>query len=169
MDTLIGSVCWEDSHACKYVFCNPSVEAHTQHAVYVHQSVFCSKRFVSLYAKSSWFVVACLGHDWHGFSSVGTDENLQWCSGFDSTSPTKWANFAWEQRNEWEECLTLMTFTNLDGTGGYLDLVQFPHCAIAIDEVGWSQLMKGFHILSSIGKLPVQLVFGQVHRQRLLS
>lgn len=35
-----------------------------------------------------------------------------------------------------KEHLTLMTFTNLDGTGGYLDLVQFPHCAVAIDEVG---------------------------------
>lgn len=62
-----------------------------------------------------------------------------------------------------------MTFTNLDGTGGYLDLVQFSHCAVTIDEVRRSQLMKGFHILGGVGELPVQHVFGQVHRQRLLS
>ncbi len=59
--------------------------------------------------------------------------------------------------------------TNLDGIGGYLDLMQLPHCAVTVNEVGRGQLMKGFHVLSSVGKLPVQLVFGQVHSQRLLS
>lgn len=62
----------------------------------------------------------------------------------------------------------LTTLTNLDGAGGYLDLVQFSHCAVTIDEVRRSQLMKGFHILGGVGDLLVQHVFGQVHRQRLL-
>lgn len=59
--------------------------------------------------------------------------------------------------------------TNLDGIGGDLDLVQLPHGAVTLDKVGRGQLMKGFDVLSSVGKLPVQLVFGQVHRQSLLS
>lgn len=60
-------------------------------------------------------------------------------------------------------------YTNLDGISGYLDLMQLPHRAVTVNEVGRGQLMKGFHILSSVGKLPVQFVFGQVHRQCLLS
>lgn len=59
--------------------------------------------------------------------------------------------------------------TNLDGIGGYLYLMQLPHRAVTVNEVGRGQLMKGFHVLSSVGELPVQLVFGQVHSQRLLS
>lgn len=114
------------------------------------------------------FVVTCLGHDWRG--TVRTVENLRWCNRIYFTSPNKNKLTLPVSRGlSKEEHFTLMASTNLDGTGRYLDLVQFPHCAITIDEVGRSQLMKGFHILSRIGKLPVQLVFGQVHRQRLLS
>lgn len=63
----------------------------------------------------------------------------------------------------------MRALAHLDGIGGYLDLMQLPHRAVAVDEVGRGQLMKGFHILRRVGELPVQLVFGQVHRQRLLS
>lgn len=65
------------------------------------------------------------------------------------------------------ECACLKS-ANLDGIGGNLDLMQLPHCTVTVNEVRRSQLMKGFHILSSIGKLSVQLVFGQVHCQCLL-
>lgn len=65
------------------------------------------------------------------------------------------------------ECACLKS-ANLDGIGGNLDLVQLPHCTVTVNEVRRSQLMEGFHILSSVGKLSVQLVFGQVHCQCLL-
>lgn len=170
MDTLIGSVCWEDNHACKYVFCNPSVRIPWQFVfMFISQSSVLG--VLRVYAKRNWCVVACLEHGWarSGIflssdwwkSAVMQRLSLNGLISLLHTLPV--------QRNEREEGLTLMTFTNLDGTGGYLDFVQFPHCAVAIDEVGWSQLMKGFHILSGVGKLPVQLVFGQVHRQCLLS
>lgn len=59
-------------------------------------------------------------------------------------------------------------YTHLDSIGGYLDLMQFSHRAITVNEVGRGQLMKSFHILSCVDKLSVQLVFGQVHSQRFL-
>lgn len=64
---------------------------------------------------------------------------------------------------------TFSLFTNLDGIGRNLNLMQLPHRAVTVNEVWRGQLMKGFHVLGGIGKLPVQLVFGQVHSQRLLS
>lgn len=47
--------------------------------------------------------------------------------------------------------------------------MQLPHRAIAVDEVGGGELMEGLHVLSGVDELPVQLVLGQVHRQRFLS
>ncbi|TNN83192.1 hypothetical protein EYF80_006525 [Liparis tanakae] len=38
---------------------------------------------------------------------------------------------------------------------------ELPHRAVTVNEVGRGQLVKGFHVLSSVDKLPVQLVFGQ--------
>lgn len=61
-----------------------------------------------------------------------------------------------------------LAHTHLDGVGGDLDLVQLPHGAVTVDEVGRGQLMQGLHILRGVGQLPVQLVLGQVHGQRLL-
>lgn len=59
--------------------------------------------------------------------------------------------------------------SNLDGVGGDLDLVQLPHGAVAVDEVGGGQLVEGLHILGGVDQLPVQLGLGHVHGQRLLS
>lgn len=67
----------------------------------------------------------------------------------------------------WVDACSLRT--DLDGVGGNLDLVQLPHRAVAVDEVGRGQLMKSFHVLGGVDQLPVQLVFGQVHSQCLLS
>lgn len=59
--------------------------------------------------------------------------------------------------------------TYLDGIGRDLDLMEFPHGAISVNEVGGGQLVQGLHILSGVDQLSVQLVLGHVHGQCLLT
>lgn len=57
----------------------------------------------------------------------------------------------------------------LNGVGGDLDLVEFAHGVVPVDEVRRSELVQRFHSLRGVHHLPVQLVLRHVHGEGLLT
>lgn len=57
----------------------------------------------------------------------------------------------------------------LNCSGRDLDLVESPHGAITVYEVGGSKLVQGFNALGGVSWLPVEAAFVHVHGQGLLS
>lgn len=79
MDMIIGSVCWEDSHACKHMFCNPSAGAQAGWGMLITQSF---SFFLWVYMlKTADLYLSVLDRAEHRFVplSLGTEDNLQSC------------------------------------------------------------------------------------------
>lgn len=60
-------------------------------------------------------------------------------------------------------------FPYLDGVAGDLNLVEFAHGAVAVDEVRRGELVQCLDSLGGVDHLPVQLVLGHVHGESFLT